>query len=97
MQPKVCIKIPGLLERKAETEDSWPQKMIQVLDKSVCSLSPAPFTLYLDEAIKQWQRILDKNFVINGKKINSLLFADDLIIVWKIQNANFRKLHINFF
>jgi hypothetical protein len=55
--------------------------MIQVLDKSVCSLSPAPFTLYLDEAIKQWQRILDKNFVINGKKINSLLFADDLIIV----------------
>lgn len=45
-----------------------------------CPLSPALFSIYIDEVIGQWQLALTTDFKINNKILNTILFADDQTI-----------------
>lgn len=48
--------------------------------KQGCPMSPALFSIYIDDVIRQWQEQLNINFKINDKALNTILFADDQVI-----------------
>lgn len=49
--------------------------------KQGCPMSPALFSIYIDDVVKQWQKQLSNNFKINDKALNTILFADDQVIL----------------
>ena len=53
--------------------------------RQVCILSPRLFNLYINDLAFSCENILSDPFVLpcnHGTKLSSLLYADDLIIVW---------------
>jgi hypothetical protein len=43
-------------------------------------MSPTLFNMFIDEAIRQWQDVLIKDFKIDNTVLNTILFADDQTI-----------------
>lgn len=48
--------------------------------KQGCPLSPALFSIYIDNVIRQWQEQLNTHFKIDDEVLNTILFADDQVI-----------------
>jgi hypothetical protein len=47
-----------------------------------CPLSPTLFNVYINEVIKDWNQIYTKGInVQNSTKLNTILFADDQVII----------------
>jgi hypothetical protein len=58
-----------------------------------CPLLPTLFSLYIDDIIRRWQIELKDKFYINSIEINTLLFADDQVILANSENNLQRAIH----
>ena len=59
-----------------------------------CPLSPALFNVFIDEIVEQWKLQLRYNFKMNNTNIDTILFADDQVIIAnsedKLQYATYK-------
>lgn len=46
-----------------------------------CPLSPALFNIYIDDIINRWKNELKNNFCVNNIEIDTLLYADDQVLI----------------
>lgn len=51
-----------------------------------CPLSPSLFNVYIDDAIFHWQTNLDSHFKIQEQILDTLLFADDQVLISSSEN-----------
>lgn len=59
-----------------------------------CSLSPTLFNIYIDDLIRKWKKVVDPGLKISqGKYLNALLYADDVIIIQNAENKLQRSIH----
>ena len=54
--------------------------------RQVCPLSPSLFNLYIDDVIQNWQMCLPEHFMICHSTIDTLLFADNQVILSDSKN-----------
>ena len=69
---------------KIETRSNKKEDLVATINKGVrqgCPLSPSLFNIYMDDAILNWQTYLDSHFKIKNTFLDTLLFADDQLII----------------
>jgi retron-type reverse transcriptase len=49
--------------------------------KQGCPLSPILFNFYIDEVTREWQKELQTHYIIDNISLNTLLFADDQVVL----------------
>jgi retron-type reverse transcriptase len=49
--------------------------------KQGCPLSAILFNLYIDEVTTEWQKELKTHYIIDAISLNTLLFADDQVVL----------------
>jgi hypothetical protein len=55
--------------------------------KKGCGLSPDLFNIYINEIIKEWKQTVNNGIQLNNKnKIQTILYADDQIIITKSED-----------
>lgn len=60
-----------------------------------CSMSPTLFNIYMNDIIQKWKLIINPGIKINReRKINILLYADDVVLIQKTENDLQYSLHI---
>lgn len=57
-----------------------------------CPLSPSLFNIYIDEIVTKWQMDIKEHFKINNKLLDTLLFADDQVLISSSENGAQRAL-----
>jgi hypothetical protein len=55
--------------------------MRRLLISYVISISPVLFNIYIHKVIKEWQHMIKQNVMIKNLILNTILFADDQVIV----------------
>jgi hypothetical protein len=80
-----------IIEREGEKDD----KKISINQgvRQGCPLPPTLFSLYTDDIIRRWQIELKDKFCINNIEINTLLFADDQVILSNSEDNLQRVIH----
>jgi hypothetical protein len=73
--------LPFRLESKGKEKKMIKTISINQRVRQGCSLSPTLFSSYIDDIIRRWQIELKDKFYINNIEINTLLFADDQVIL----------------
>lgn len=66
---KICIKKHG------------NEEVINLGVRQGCPLSPTLFNIYIDAAVLEWQEQLSRSFTIGNVVLNTILFADDQVIL----------------
>lgn len=60
-----------------------------------CSVSPTLFNIYLDDALRVWKRECSDGIHLgNGNYVNTLLFADDQVLIARNENELQKNAHI---
>jgi retron-type reverse transcriptase len=49
--------------------------------KQGCPLSPILLNLYVDEVTREWQKELQTHYITENISLNTLLFADDQVVL----------------
>ena len=78
-----------------ETKTMKRNKLTATINKGVrqgCPLSPSLFNLYIDEIVTRWQMDLKKHFKIGNTSLDTLLFADDQVLISSSENDAQRAL-----
>jgi hypothetical protein len=70
---RICIK-----------KENRQSKILEEINTGVrqgCPLSPVPFNIYIDDVIQKWQKVFQHNILKPKLKLNTVLFADDQVII----------------
>jgi hypothetical protein len=81
----------AIVIRKDRTNDNSFVEINKAVRQD-CPLSPVLFNIYIDKVITEWQHMIKQNVVMN-LILNTILFADDQVIVTSTEDDMQRALY----